>query len=76
MAEDKNLSFNEIMFIGNDINDLSLIRKVGWSACPIDSHDLVKKSCNFIFKRKGGDAIARELVEELFYIDIIQLLDI
>ena len=76
LAEDKNLSFNEIMFIGNDINDLSLIRKVGWSACPIDSHDLVKKSCNFIFKRKGGDAIARELVEELFYIDIIQLLDI
>tara|TARA_Y100000589_G_scaffold301944_1_gene313154 strand:+ start:1229 stop:1729 length:501 start_codon:yes stop_codon:yes gene_type:complete len=76
LAQDNGLGLNQIMFIGNDINDLSVIRKVGWSACPIDSHKLVKKSCTFIFNRKGGDAIARELVEDLFYIDMIKLLDI
>ncbi len=76
ISEEKRIDLREIMFIGNDINDLSVIKTVGISACPSDSHPLIKQNATFCLSRSGGDAIAREIVEELFNIDIQKVLKI
>ena len=34
----------EVAFIGDDINDLELLKIVGFSAVPYDGHELVKKN--------------------------------
>ena len=59
-----NLSFENVAYVGDDINDLSIIGKVGLSACPADASDKVKMAVTRVLNRKGGDACVREFIEE------------
>jgi len=51
----------EIAFIGDDVNDICLLKLVGLSACPNDSEDLVKNMVDFICIKNGGRGSFREL---------------
>ena len=55
------LKFSEVAFIGNDINDLECIEKVGISFCPYDAEIKIKSRVNFILEKIGGDGVIREL---------------
>ena len=57
------LSYENVAVIGDDINDLSIIRKAGFSACPMDAVNEVKKSCDVVLTGKGGQACVRELID-------------
>ena len=50
----------EVAFIGDDINDMSIIDIVGFSACPVDASDLVKNNVSLILESKGGYGCVRE----------------
>lgn len=56
--------FEQVAFIGDDLNDLPLIGKVGISACPADAAARVKKAVDIILDRKGGEGCVREFLEE------------
>jgi YrbI family 3-deoxy-D-manno-octulosonate 8-phosphate phosphatase len=58
-----NLIFNEIAYIGDDINDISLLEKAGFSYCPSDAVQEVKKIVDHICKSKGGEGVIREVVD-------------
>ena len=58
-----NLSFEEIAYIGDDINDIPLLKKVGLSCCPFDAVDEIKKIVNYVCKTKGGEGAVREVVD-------------
>jgi N-acylneuraminate cytidylyltransferase len=57
--------FLGLIYIGNDLNDLECIIEAGFSACPSDSHYLVKKYSNIVASKPGGDDFAREVIEAL-----------
>ncbi|MFM2049348.1 MAG: hypothetical protein RI955_1896, partial [Bacteroidota bacterium] len=59
-----NINFENVAYVGDDVNDLSVIQKVGLSACPADAVDAVKKQCHIVLQRNGGDACVREFVEK------------
>ncbi|MEY4876194.1 MAG: hypothetical protein RL708_1343 [Bacteroidota bacterium] len=59
-----NINFENVAYVGDDVNDLSVIQKVGLSACPADAVDAVKKQCHIILQRNGGDACVREFIEK------------
>ncbi len=61
------LKWDEIAFIGDDINDILLLRKVGLSACPSSAEDYIKKEVNWVLERKGGEGVFREFVQK--YLD-------
>lgn len=61
-----NLSFSQIAFIGDDINDLPIIRVVGFSACPADALNAVKKEVNMVLSSLGGDGAIREWIDRCF----------
>ena len=61
-----NLSFSQIAFIGDDINDLPIIRVVGFSACPADALNAVKKEVNMVLSSRGGDGAIREWIDRCF----------
>ena len=67
----KNLNFKKIMYIGNDINDYSAMKLCGFSACPNDSHKEIKKIAKIKLKCNGGEGVARELLEKIFQIKVI-----
>lgn len=57
------LSLDEIAFIGDDTNDMDLIKNVGLSFAVNDAMPLVKDSVHYICSRKGGDGAFREAVD-------------
>lgn len=56
-----NLEKKNIAYIGDDINDLNILKEVGFSACPADAIDIIKKNVDYICKNKGGEGCVREV---------------
>ena len=71
LCKRENLPVQKILYVGNDVNDYSAMQISGFSACPADSHPRILKIATFKLKTKGGHGIVRELVEEVFEIDLI-----
>jgi 3-deoxy-D-manno-octulosonate 8-phosphate phosphatase (KDO 8-P phosphatase) len=58
-----NIQMSEVAYIGDDINDIQLLKRVGLSACPKDAPDYVKKNVDFCLSKKGGEGVFREFIE-------------
>jgi YrbI family 3-deoxy-D-manno-octulosonate 8-phosphate phosphatase len=63
ILENRKIKLDEIAYIGDDVNDLSIIKEVGLSAAPADAMDIVKRKVDFICEHKGGKGCFREFVE-------------
>lgn len=63
LCDKKGLKRCNVAFIGDDINDLSIFAAAGFTACPSDAVDSVKKVADIILANKGGDAVFREYAE-------------
>jgi YrbI family 3-deoxy-D-manno-octulosonate 8-phosphate phosphatase len=59
----KELEPEEIAFIGDDINDLEIIKEVGFSACPSDAMKDIKEVVDIVLENKGGHGAFREFAE-------------
>ena len=55
------LKYKEVFFIGNDINDIECIQKVGTSFCPNDAESLIKEIVDHVLTQNGGNGAIREL---------------
>lgn len=64
------LSNKEIAFIGDDTNDVGIMKKVGLCACPKDATIFAKDIADVIVESKGGHGAFRDFAE--FIIDAIQ----
>lgn len=58
-----NLNNSEIGYIGDDVPDLPVLQIVGFSAAPADGLDNVRKSVDYVCKRRGGEGAVREVIE-------------
>jgi len=61
---DKNLSKEEILFMGDDVIDLGVMKEAGFSACPYDADTEVKKIADYISPIKGGKGCVRDIIEK------------
>lgn len=59
----RNLIYENIAFIGDDVNDLEVIKHAGLSAAPNDAAGPVLASVDYICEKKGGDGAFREFVD-------------
>jgi len=59
--EQKNLSWNDVWYVGNDVNDLGAIERSNLSICPADAVKKVRKSVDVVLKTKGGYGILSEI---------------
>lgn len=57
------LADEEILFMGDDLIDIPILRKVGLAVCPADAPAEVKKEADYVTKTKGGRGVFREVVE-------------
>ena len=57
----------EMIYVGDDLFDLSIMKEVGLAFCPVDSPDKIKKYCgeSNIIDRKGGENVVARLVDIL-----------
>ena len=61
----KEFDFKGLIYVGNDLNDLPLIKKSALTFCPADAHPIVKAETDYVSRRNGGEEFVREIVEIL-----------
>ena len=58
-----NISPKEVAYIGDDVNDIDLLKKVGLSAAPKNSVPKARAVCDYTCKVNGGEGAFRELAD-------------
>ena len=59
------LSKEEIAYMGDDLNDLLIMKQVGLSGTPKDAVDEVIQVTDFVSKKNGGSGAVREFIEHI-----------
>lgn len=63
---DLGLTYEQVLFMGDDINDLEVMQKSGIAVCPADASPAVQAIADLVLTRNGGNACFRELVDRYF----------
>jgi len=66
-----NINLHEVAFIGDDINDMNLLRQVGWAGVPASAPEYIRKMATVSLEKKGGEGVFREFVEYILTPDRI-----
>lgn len=62
---EKKVKRNEVVYIGNDVNDLECFDRVGFGVAPADAHELVKRKVDLVLRKPGGMGAVREFCDML-----------
>ena len=65
LASNMGISFSNIAYVGDDINDEACMLASGLSFAPSNAEEKAKKSADFLLSRKGGSGAVREAVERI-----------
>ncbi len=65
ILEKEGIRYSEVAYIGDDINDTSILKSVGYSFAPSDACIYAKKASKIVLKRAGGNGAVREMIEIL-----------
>ena len=60
-----NLNPKNILYVGDDIPDISVMKEVGLSACPQDAAHEVKAISDYVSHKNGGQGCVREIIEQV-----------
>ena len=52
-----------MLYLGNDLNDLEVMRVVGFPVAPADAHPAVVALAKHVTRAKGGEGVIKELSE-------------
>ena len=67
--EENKLKWEEILYMGDDLPDLSLMKQVGLSCCPNDAVNEIKAVVKYISPVKGGWGCVRDVIEKVLKIN-------
>ena len=71
LCDNLGITFKDVAYIGDDINDIKLLEKVEWSAVPSSAPEYVRNIANIHLLKKGGEGAFREFVEVIFGKELI-----
>ena len=74
LVDREGFNLQNILYVGNDLNDYKAMQLCGYTACPSDSHEMIKSIATIVLKTEGGNGVVRELLEDVLQIDFIQIL--
>lgn len=63
ICREYNVKHSELAYIGDDVNDIEIAKKVGFSAVPSDGIKQMKQISNYVCKVKGGEGVVREVAD-------------
>lgn len=74
LADEHHLSLQNILYVGNDLNDYHVMQACGFRVCPADSHPRIRQLADVVLTTCGGHGIVRELTEDVLHLDLLHLL--
>lgn len=60
---DAKIGDSNVAYIGDDYQDLPILRRVGFAAAVANAQEEVKKACHFVTERPGGRGAVREVLD-------------
>ncbi len=65
LCDDLGINLKDVAYIGDDLNDMALLKVVGLSAAPANAPSYIKDLVDIKLKTRGGNGAFREFVEEI-----------
>jgi 3-deoxy-D-manno-octulosonate 8-phosphate phosphatase (KDO 8-P phosphatase) len=65
ILRDGGLEDGEVAYMGDDLQDLPVLRRVGFSAAPADASPEVRSRVHWVSAQNGGRGAVRELIEHV-----------
>ena len=65
LCKQYNIELENILYVGDDYNDLEVLKNVGIGCCPNDAIRDIKNISKLILKTNGGQGIVREVLDFL-----------
>jgi len=65
LITERHLNPSELIYIGNDLNDLVVLPLVGYFVCPSDAHPQVLRQADLVLNHSGGKGAVRELIAKI-----------
>lgn len=63
--ETKDLKRENVLFMGDDIPDLSVMQEIGLPCCPQDAVPEIKEVSKYVSHKKGGKGAVRDVIEQV-----------
>lgn len=63
LCESYGIALENVCYIGDDVNDVDVIKMVGFGCAPADAMPEVKEAADYITEAKGGEGVIREVVD-------------
>ena len=63
IVKENNFKYENIAYIGDDINDLECFEVCGFTACPNNAVEAIKRKSNYISNYNSGDGAVRDIIE-------------
>lgn len=57
------ITLKDVAYIGDDLNDIQLLQRVGWAGVPTSAPEYVQQLANVHLSKSGGEGVFREFVE-------------
>jgi 3-deoxy-D-manno-octulosonate 8-phosphate phosphatase (KDO 8-P phosphatase) len=65
IIKDENIDISQVAVIGDDLNDIGMIKVAGQAFCPNDASEYIKKEAR-VLETCGGEGAIREMIETIF----------
>lgn len=63
ICRDKELTPEQVAYMGDDLPDIRLLKRVGFSAAPANAVAAVKEAVDYVTSAKGGRGALREMIQ-------------
>jgi len=57
------IDLEQVVFIGNDLNDFEVMSIVGYPVAPADAHPKIRNLAAYVTSAKGGEGVIKEFAE-------------
>ncbi|MFI3267886.1 MAG: HAD-IIIA family hydrolase [Rikenellaceae bacterium] len=64
-AAENNLELSEILYMGDDLPDVEVMRNVGVACAPYDAVPEVRHVAHYVSASKGGEGCVRDVIEQV-----------
>lgn len=61
----ENLTWDDVLYVGNDLNDIDVLKRAGIASCPQDAAPAVLEICDWIIPVDGGKGVLRAIADQM-----------
>ena len=65
ICEETGVSMSQVAYVGDDINDVPLLKAVGFPCCPHDAQLPARQAARYRTQANGGEGVIREVAEKI-----------